>query len=300
MNRTAGTTADPTPVTRRLSFATAIFLAALSVLSLAASQAVARAATPATGFEEPYAGVPKYAKYAPTEAIGAPQVNRPLGSKAADQIARVLGLNKRQAFTAQQFKLFISGKGVGGELAPAQLVDESVRILTNTTGNPLFAKVNGKLAAVVLGSYGLMVNREGVLESPANAEAPTRKVNEVLEPGGYMPTWCRHNGAQASLRMLYRSAYPSEAVFGHKSQELAGIPQLVPNQKGARRTAIVGMSMAPSIWIVNFALIYTLKPSLVAKMPASWTPIPANVSLAIASSRKGQVPYSEYESSFPR
>jgi hypothetical protein len=59
------------------------------------------------------------------------------------------------------------------------------------------------------------------------------------------------------------------------------------------------MSMAPSIWIVNFALIYTLNPSLVAKMPASWTPIPANVSLAIASSRKGQVPYSKYESSFP-
>jgi hypothetical protein len=299
VNGTAGTTADPTPVTRRLSFATAIFLAALSVLSLAASHAVARAATPATGFGEPYAGVPKYEKYAPTEAIGAPQVNRPLGSNAADRIARVLGLNKRQAFTAQQFKLFISGKGVGGELAPAQLVDESVRILTNTTGNPLFAKVNGQLTAVVLGSYGLMVNREGVLESPANAEAPTRKVNEVLEPGGYMPTWCRHNGAQASLRMLYRSAYTTEAVFAHKSQERAGIPQLVPNQKGARRTAIVGMSMAPSIWIVNFALIYTLNPSLVAKMPASWTPIPANVSLAIASSETGQVPYSAYESSFP-
>src|SRR5262249_18522790 len=229
----------------------------------------------------------------------APQVNRPLGSKAADRIARVLGLNKRLAFTAQQFKLFIRGKGIGGELAPAQLVGESVRILTNTTGNPLFANAHSKLTAVVLGSYGLMVNREGVLESPANAEAPTRRVNEVLEPGGYMPTWCRHNGAQASLRMLYRSAYTGEAVFGHKSQELAGIPQLVPNQKGARRTAIVGMSMAPSIWIVNFALIYTLNPSLVAKMPASWTSIPANVSLAIASSEKGQVKYSDYESSFP-
>jgi hypothetical protein len=290
VNRTAGTTADPTPVTRRLSFATAIFLAALSVLSLAASHAVARAATPATGFAEPYAGVPKYEKYAPTEASGAPQVNRPLGSKAADRIARVLGLNKRQAFTAKQYKLFISGKGVGGELAPAQLVDESVRILTNTTGNPLFAKVNGKLTAVVLGSYGLMVNREGVLESPANAAAPTRKVNEVLEPGGYMPTWCRHNGAQASLRMLYRSAYTSEAVYGHKAQNQSGVYQLVPNQKGPRRGSIVGMSMAPSIWIINFALIFTLNPSLAAKMPARWTPIPANVSLAIASSPTGQVP----------
>jgi hypothetical protein len=59
------------------------------------------------------------------------------------------------------------------------------------------------------------------------------------------------------------------------------------------------MSMAPSIWIVNFALIYTLNPSLAAKMRAWWTPIPANVSLAIASSYPtGQVPYGEYESSF--
>jgi hypothetical protein len=159
VNRSAGTTADRAPVTRRLAFATAVFLAALFVLSVAASEGVSRAARPATGFAEPYAGVPKYEKYAPNEALGAPQVNRPLGSRAADRIARMLGLDKRQAFTAKQFKLFISGKGVGGELAPAQLVDESVRILTNTTGNPLFAKVNGKLTAVVLGSYGLMVNR---------------------------------------------------------------------------------------------------------------------------------------------
>jgi len=120
VNRTAGTTADRAPVTRRLSFAKAVFLPALSALSLAASQGAARAGTPATGFAEPYAGVPKYEKYAPTEAIGAPQVNRPLGSKAADRIARALGLNKRQAFTAQQFKLFISGKGVGGETVPRE------------------------------------------------------------------------------------------------------------------------------------------------------------------------------------
>jgi hypothetical protein len=274
-------------------------LAALSVLSLAASQAVARAARPATGFGEPYAGMPKYKNYAPTEATSARQVNQPLGAKAADRIARVLGLNKRQAFTSMQFKLFISGKGVGGEPYPARLIDESVRILTNTTGNPLYANVNGKLTAIVLGSYGLMVNKAGELESPANAEAPTRKVNEVIEPGGYMPRWCRNNGAQASLRMLYRSAYAAEAVYGKKSQEQSGVYQLVPNQKGARRSAIVGMSMAPSIWIVNFALIYTLNPSLAAKMPARWTPIPANVSLAIASSKKGQVAYGDYESSFP-
>lgn len=298
MTSTAGTTADPTPVNRRGTVATAIALAALSVPSLAVSQGVAHAAARTTGFAQPYAGTPKYERYAPTQATSVGQVNRPLGVRAADRIARKLGLNKRDAFTSRQYKLFVSGKGFGGERAAAKLVDASVRILTNTTGNPLYANVEGKLTPIVLGSYGLMVNTAGILESPANKDAPTRQVNEVIEPGGYMPRWCRHNRARASLQMLYRSAYTSEVVYGNKSQRQSEVAQLVPNQKGAAKT-IVGMSMAPSIWIVNFALIYTLNPSLAAKMPARWTPIPANVAQAIAASPTGQVPFSEYMSSFP-
>lgn len=57
------------------------------------------------------------------------------------------------------------------------------------------------------------------------------------------------------------------------------------------------MSMAPPLWLVNFSLIYTLNPKLAAKMPAHWTPIPADVALAIAESPTGQVPYGEYRSS---
>jgi hypothetical protein len=297
VKNTPGTAANPTPLNRRPIFATAIVLAALSVLSLAASQGVAHA-TPATGFAQPYAGTLKYEKYAPTEATRARQVNRRLGSKAADRIARKLGLNKRHAFTTKQYRLFVSGQGVGGDPAAAKLVDESVRILTNTTGNPLYANVNGKVTPIVVGSYGLMVNTAGMLESPANTDAPTRQVNTVIEPGGYMPTWMRQNGARASLRMLYRSAYTSEAVYGNRAQQQSGVAQLVPNQKGTTNS-IVGMSMGPSLWIVNFALIYTLNPSLAAKMPARWTPIPANVAQAIAASPTGQVPFSQYESSFP-
>jgi hypothetical protein len=276
----------------------AIALAAVSVLSLAASRGVARVAIPATGFAEPFAGTPKYLKYAPTEATTARQINRPLGAKLADRIARKLGLNKQQAFTARQYRLFVSGKGVGGDPASAKLVDRSVRILTNTTGTPLYVKVDGKLTRVVLGSYGLFVNTAGMLMSPANKDAPTRQVNDVIKPGGYMTTWMRHNGARASLRMLYRSAYTSEAVYGNRAQQQSGAAQLVPNQKG-RKGSIVGMSMGPSLWIVNFALIYTLNPSLAAKMPARWTAIPAKVALAIAESPSGQVLFSEYESSFP-
>jgi hypothetical protein len=117
---TAGTAADFTRVIGRLTIATVIVLAALSLPSLAASQGVAHAATPATGFAQPFAGTPKYEKYAPTQATTARQVNRPLGPKAADRIARKLGLDKRHAFTPKQYRLFITGRGIGGDPAAAR------------------------------------------------------------------------------------------------------------------------------------------------------------------------------------
>ena len=288
---------DTTPVSRSRTSITAIAAGALSVASLVGSQVVAHAATPAAGFAQPYAGTPKYQQYAPTEGTGARQINRPLGSKAADRIARKLGLNKAHAFTAKQYALFISGKGVGGKKADAELVDASVRIFTNTSGRPLYANVNGKVTPTVLSSYGLFVNPAGIVMSLANTSAPTRKVNVVLAPGGYLGEWCRKNGAQDSLRMLYQSAYTSEVVYGNKSQQQSGVDQLVSNQK-AGRSSTVGMSMAPSIWIVNFVAVYTLNPKLAAYMPARWTPIPDSVVQAIKASRNGQVPYSEYQSSF--
>ena len=43
---------------------------------------------------------------------------------------------------------------------------------------------------------------------------------------------------------------------------------------------------------------FVVNPRLAAKMPARWTRIPADVAQAIAASPTGQVPFSEYESSF--
>jgi hypothetical protein len=282
----------------RLGLVTLIALAVLLLPSLASSRIAAPAAIPTTGFVQPFAGTPKYQQFAAVEAVTAGQVNRPLGRAAADRIARKLGLDKRHAFTPRQYRLFITGRGNGAEPASAKLVDLSVRIFTNTTGNPLVVTIDGKPTRIVLGSYGLMVNEEGMLESLANTDAPTRRVNVVIAPGGYMGKWCRRNGAEDSLRMLYRSAYSSEVVYGANAQKQSGAAQLVPNQKGGR-SATVGMSMAPSIWIVNFALLYMLNPDVAAKMPAWWTPIPQDVAAAIEASSTGQVSYSDYESSFP-
>jgi hypothetical protein len=60
--------------------------------------------------------------------------------------------------------------------------------------------------------------------------------------------------------------------------------------------------MAPSVWIVNFCLIYVLNPRLAALMPAYWTPVPSEVVQAIEAAEPvgdspgGQVPYSQYAS----
>jgi hypothetical protein len=252
-----------------------------------------------SGFSQPYAGTAKYARFAPDRIEDQRQINKPLGRKAADRIARGLGLRRSDAFTRRQFRLFISGRGVGADPSSAKLVDQSVRILTNTAGRPLYSTVDGRPTRSVLASYGLMVNRSGMLQSPANADAPTRQVNAVIEPGGYMPKWCRANGARRTLRALYRSAYTSEAVYGNKAQQQSGAAQLVPNGTGADAT-VVGMSMAPAIWIVNFALIYVLNPKKAADMPARWAPIPQDVADAIEASPTGQVPYSDYRDAFVR
>jgi len=281
-----------TPSARRTGLAAAVSISIAAALIFAGDAS----ATQTTGFAQPFSGNPKYLKWAPTQATKPAQFNQPLGSKAAERIARAIGLDRRHVFTSKQYKLFVSGKGNGGDPASAKIVDESVRILTNTRGRPLISNVNGVITRTVLASYGLMVNTKGLLQSLANSTSPAREVNSIIAPGGYLGKWCRSNGAGKSLSMLYRSAYTSEAVFGNKAQVQSGTAQLVPNLKGSV-SSTVGMSIAPAIWIVNFALIYNLNPAKAAALPAYWVPIPANVVSAINASPSGQVPYSDYASS---
>lgn len=282
---------------RTIKLVAATTAASLAFLVMGATVSTA-APNVDTGFAQPFEGTPRFEQYAAPLATKKSQINAPIGRKAAAAFAKKIGLHKKDTFTKKQFAMFVSGKGVGGDPASAKLVDESVRILTNTTGRPLYSTIDGKTVKTVLGSYGLIVNAEGMLESPANPSAPTRQVNAVLEPGGYMGTWAKANGAYKSILALYNSAFTSEAYFGNKAQVLTDPWELVPNTLNGNDTT-VGMSMAPSIYIVNFALIYMLNPKLAAKMPAYWTPIPDEVVKAILASPTGQVPFSEYARYFP-
>jgi hypothetical protein len=250
-----------------------------------------------TGFAIPFSGAPGYERVAPTQMAGPDQLNQPLGQQAADEIAGQVGLNRADALSEQQYHDLITGGGVGGGRDAAEVIEACAEILTNTNGRPLYSNDDGNSTQSVLASYGLYVNPSGLLESPANADAPTRQVNSLIAPGGFVGTWLRENGATRSLIALYQSAYTVQAVYGFAAQQISGAAQLVTNTKGGVSSE-VGMSMAPPLWIVNFALLYILNPSLAAAMPAYWAPIPSAVADAVKASPTGQVPFSAYASYF--
>ena len=256
-------------------------------------------APPTPAFQSPSRELLNIERVAPTEITDQDQLNQPLGQAVANEIAREIGLNKADVLTQNQYRAFITGQGRdhSGDVQSAKLVDESVKILTNTSGHPLaYEDDNGQVVTSVLSSYGLFVTTSGELESPAYETAPTYLVNSVIEPTGYMGTWMRANGATSSLEQLYKSAYTSEVVYGNAAQQRSEPDELITNTKG-EVSSVVGMSMGPALWIVNFALIYTLNPSLAAEMPAEWAPIPAPVVQAIDNGG-GHVPYSTVASYF--
>lgn len=284
--------------TRQLSAVTAVtaVVGGLLIATGAPGVSAVAAKPPAdTGFEVPFSGSEKYEYLAPTEFTNADQINEPLGPKRADKIAKKLGLNKKKVLTPLQYELFITGQGIGGDPDAAKLADESVRIFTNTTGNPLYDDS-------VLASYGLFVkddNGVGILMSLANEDAPTRIANTLLVKGGYIDTWFRANGATDSLIQLYESGYTISAYYGDMAQQQSGEPQLIKTTKGDETAPVyVGMSMGPALWLTNFALLYTLSPEKAANMPGYWAPIPDTTASAVLESPTGQVPWVEYKSDF--
>jgi hypothetical protein len=280
-----------------------VALAGLFVLGIGSvglqGAAAATHASEESGFSAPFSGTPEYEHVAPKEMSDSDQLNRPIGQPLADEIAREIGLKKSDVLTDEQYREFIAGQGVPGSGDPeqAQQVDQSVKILTNTVGHPLpYKDEKGKTGTSVLASYGLFVTTDGYLESPAYETAPTYLVNKVIMPGGYMSGWMKANGATKSLTQLYKSAYTSEAAYGNQAQSQSKPDELITNTNGGVNS-VVGMSMGPALWIVNFALIYTLNPSLAAEMPAKWAPVPTNVAQAIHA-RGGRVAYSKVSSYF--
>ena len=250
-----------------------------------------------TGFVLPFSGTLRFEYLAPTEVIDLSQRNEPIGRARADEIATAMGFSPSDVMTNEQYIKFVTGRGVGGDKSLAILLGQSVGLFINNNGMPLYSTVDGEIQASVLSSFGLLVDPAGMLQSLANESNPTKQVNIDLAPGGYMGDWCRDNGCSSTIRALYESAYTEEVVLGYLSQEASMPAQLVTNDKNGVTTQI-GMSMVPSIWLVNFILLYALNPNYAALMPSNWAGIPSQVSDAIWANG-GQVPYADFASMLP-
>jgi len=250
-----------------------------------------------TGFVLPFSGTLRFEHLAPTEVIDLSQRNEPIGRARADEIAAAMGFSASDVMTNEQYIKFVTGRGVGGDKSLAILLGQSVGLFINNNGMPLYSTVDGEIQASVLSSFGLLVDPAGMLQSLANESNPTKQVNIDLAPGGYMGDWCRDNGCSSTIRALYESAYTEEVVLGYLSQEASMPAQLVTNDKNGVTTQI-GMSMIPSIWLVNFILLYALNPNYAALMPSNWAGIPSQVSTAIWANG-GQVPYADFASMLP-
>ena len=249
------------------------------------------------GFSEPYCGEKEWEKYTPTPIDpSSTKLHQGIGKERADELAKIFGIEKRKCLSSMNFLKLISGSGVSGNMTETLILNVATNWFINSKDNPIICNIDGVPTPIVLGSYGLMVNEDGKLQSLAQDTSPCREANELLAPGGYLPTWFKANGAEDSMIMFWASkALRDGVIYGSISQTIAEKNAELVEYKSGVASAYVGMSMIPPIWIVNFIAVYVLDPDLAALMPAYWTPIPKEVKEALIKSKEGQVDYKDFK-----
>ena len=249
------------------------------------------------GFSEPYCGEKEWEKYTPTPIDpSSTKLHQGIGKERADELAKIFGIEKRKCLSSMNFLKLISGSGVSGNMTETLILNVATNWFINSKDNPIICNIDGVPTPIVLGSYGLMVNENGKLQSLAQDTSPCREANALLAPGGYLPTWFKANGAEDSMIMFWASkALRDGVIYGSISQTIAEKNAELVEYKSGVSSAYVGMSMIPPIWIVNFIAVYVLDPDLAALMPAYWTPIPKEVKEALIASPTGQVDYKDFK-----
>ena len=110
----------------------------------------------------------KFVRLAPPRAERSRQINQPLGTERAAQLARALGIDESMILTEAQYRCLI---GTPGNRTPdQQTFFLCIRQLTNSKGS----------AAIPLSSYGLYVNELGDVRSVCAPNAPCLDVNALL------------------------------------------------------------------------------------------------------------------------
>jgi hypothetical protein len=109
----------------------------------------------------------RWARLAPRKFRQTADINEPLGSRRADQLAHLLGMDAGMILTPAEYQCLI---GIPPRDHDREIIFRCIYNLTNSTGN----------AAIPLSSYGLNVTEQGDIRSVCAPDAPCLEFNALL------------------------------------------------------------------------------------------------------------------------
>ena len=104
---------------------------------------------------------------APRKVRQPEDINEPLGTRRADQLAHLLGMDAGMVLTDAQYNCLI---GTPPRTPDREIIFNCIYNLTNSTGN----------AVIPLSSYGLNVTEQGDIRSVCAPDAPCLDFNALL------------------------------------------------------------------------------------------------------------------------
>ncbi|MBY0275468.1 hypothetical protein K2Z84_09005 [Candidatus Binatia bacterium] len=110
---------------------------------------------------------PEWERLAPRRAAQLPQINEPLGSKRAAQLARQLGIDDAMILSDEQYNCLL---GTPPRTPDQEILFRCAQDLTNSRGS----------AIVPLSSYGLSLSEAGDVRSNCAPDAPCLQFNALL------------------------------------------------------------------------------------------------------------------------
>ncbi len=117
---------------------------------------------------------PSWANLAPRQYRRPDQINEPLGSEKADQLARLMGIDQEMILTDDEYQCLIGQppRGLVREIIYACSLD-----LTNSNGNAFLPNGN---PSIPLSSYGLSLGPLGEVRSVCAPHAPCLDFNKLF------------------------------------------------------------------------------------------------------------------------
>jgi len=110
---------------------------------------------------------PRWERLAPRKFSWPEQINEPLGTKRAEQLARLLGMDDGMVLSDAEYQCLI---GTPPRTQDQEIIFRSTNDLTNSNGS----------AEIPLASYGLSVDEQGDVRSDCAPDAPCLEFNALL------------------------------------------------------------------------------------------------------------------------